>query len=180
LGFSSVDAAFFSKGYFTSGVGTVGGVKLSLVLALLVGLFWVYGVVERRGFRELFSREVKFGDVFFGALLLVFGTLAALRSGNAAFSLPYEMEVREALEKLFWVRPRFKELLFYPVFYVGTTGYLPHAAFFGVFALWSTYDSFLHFHTPILITLYRSLLGFFLPTLLTLIFLRLYRWFVRR
>ena len=138
----------------------------------------------------LWNHRVRVGDVVVvtvavGALALVFlrrGSFPVIGISSA------ELAVREWLSGLF-VRPRFKELLGHPLAVLGLTGggwpaWIRGALLTGgVVAQASILNSFSHYHTPLLISLERTLLALALGLALGLALVPLVRsavWLVRR
>lgn len=102
---------------------------------------------------------------------------------------PLEMSIRDFLEKIFFIRPRFKEIIFYPfLFYfvlVNSSNYIKNSInenvinlfkkeffliFLGYFPVISFLNSSYHFHTPFYITIYRSAIPFAFYIILIYIF----------
>ncbi|MGE0033052.1 MAG: DUF5693 family protein, partial [Pseudothermotoga sp.] len=83
------------------------------------------------------------------------------RSGNTAFVAYFERQFRDVLEGLFWVRPRFKEIVGYPAFALWLSfSNLKWSFVFELFtsvALVSTFNTFCHIKTPLMVSLYRSM-----------------------
>ena len=88
-----------------------------------------------------------------------------LRSDNTGSATDVELAFRQQLENLLYVRPRIKEFLFgFPALIVGIVlvtrtrhaWWLSVAAAVGVA---SAVDTFTHFHSPLLISILRTLLG---------------------
>ena len=83
------------------------------------------------------------------------------RSGNTAFVAYFERQFRDVLEGLLWVRPRFKEIVGYPAFALWLS--FPNFKWSFVFellasvALVSTFNTFCHIKTPLMVSLYRSI-----------------------
>ncbi|MGA0241510.1 MAG: DUF5693 family protein [Candidatus Marinamargulisbacteria bacterium] len=149
------------------------GVKLALLLPIFfVGSYYFCGplrinsilYVIRRVFRSpmtLYGLMTLFA-LFFILLLYIF------RSGNYLQLLTIEGLIRSFLEDVFVVRPRFKAFLIgYPALilafwfspYFSRRGILWLLNALGVIGLTSFINSFCHFHTPVLISLYRGLIG---------------------
>ena len=83
------------------------------------------------------------------------------------------------LENVFFVRPRFKEILIgYPALLLGywfSDKKINRNVFWifnglGIIALTSVVNSFCHFHTPVLISFYRSVIGLFCGVLISIVF----------
>ncbi|HEX7002868.1 MAG TPA: DUF5693 family protein [Trueperaceae bacterium] len=136
--------------------------------------------------RELWGHQVRLGDVAvvlvgFVALALVF-----LRRGNFPLIGASEAELafRSWLAELF-VRPRFKELLGHPLAVLGLTNrewpaWIKGALLTGgVVAQASILNSFSHYHTPVLISLQRTLIALGLGLLIGLVLLPFARLAVR-
>lgn len=163
------------------------GIKAALALppgVVAVGLLW--------GGRYR-VRDFRLGDgVAWGAVLLAVG-LALLRSGNFpsiaeglplpvpgagtgvwAWAWAWERDLRGILEDVLGVRPRFKEFLVgHPLLLVGLLlhprGGRPATAALlalGTIGQVSLVNTFLHLHTPLTLTLLRSLYGVGLGLLL--------------
>ncbi|AJC74113.1 hypothetical protein AJ81_07920 [Pseudothermotoga hypogea DSM 11164 = NBRC 106472] len=83
------------------------------------------------------------------------------RSGNTAFVAYFERQFRDILEGLLWVRPRFKEIVGYPAFALWLS--FPNFKWSFVLellasvALVSTFNTFCHIKTPLMVSLYRSI-----------------------
>ncbi len=121
-----------------------------------------------------------------GAALIV----ALLRSGNVSV-LPVpelERELRDALEQLLVVRPRFKEFLIgHPALLLwislGPIRWRPWAVgllAIGMLGQVSIVNSFLHLHTPLWVSLLRTLHGLWLGLLIGLPLIHVVQSFARR
>ncbi|WP_448522987.1 DUF5693 family protein [Pseudothermotoga sp.] len=95
------------------------------------------------------------------AVMAVSGFYYLSRSGNTAFVAYFERQFRDVLEGLLWVRPRFKEIVGYPAFALWLS--FPNFKWSFVFellasvALVSTFNTFCHIKTPLIVSLYRSI-----------------------
>ena len=113
--------------------------------------------------------------------MIFFITLLILRSGNY-FSMPqfiFEKQFREFLETIFFVRPRTKEFLIgYPFLILAfllvdkkiSRLWIWFFNMIGTVALISIINSFCHVHTPIDISIYRTLLGTILGFIVTAVY----------
>jgi hypothetical protein len=182
LGGALLITAFLADPIYLFGIKKFFGVKISLLLPIiLIGLYF-YLTPERMKsafyvFRRLFLAPVKTGSMIAAVLLVVFVFLYILRSGNyIGFQLPWVEEwMRDLLETLLFVRPRTKEFLIgYPFLMIGfmlmassisiyvARNWLWFFNGLGAVALISLINSFCHIHTPLLLSLYRSVLGLML------------------
>lgn len=160
------------------------GVAATLVVPPALYLFH-YALRYRRPaawVRSLWDHPIRLGDV---AVVLVAGAalaLVILRRGNFPLigASQVELSLRSWLSELF-VRPRFKELLGHPLAVLGLgerrwpawlrAGLLTG----GVVAQASILNSFSHYHTPLLISLQRTLIALALGLVIGLLLLPLAR-----
>ena len=118
--------------------------------------------------------------------LVIFLMVLIIRSGNF-FVFPrflIEEQFRQSLESIFYVRPRTKEFLIgYPfllIAFMYVDGKISRLWiwFFnivGSIALISVINSFCHLHTPLQVSLYRSVLGLLLGIGFTCFYLFAYK-----
>jgi len=97
-----------------------------------------------------------------------------MRSGNYGYVLDFEEKIRLTLENVFIIRPRIKELLFLPMFFIAgdidnefISGIL---TFFGTFGFISIFNSFCHIKAPIYIVFYREITTVLVALVIYLIF----------
>jgi len=145
---------------------------------------------------EFLSRKVEFRHLLVFSILALGAIVLLLRSGNypGRFLWEIENEVREILEKLFIVRPRIKEFFIgHPLMVLGITLYLaersgrekefrirdeswPWFIVLGLVGQISIVNSFCHAHTPLAVSLVRTIngiwLGIIIGILLSTIFIR--------
>lgn len=154
------------------------GVKLAhvlppliiLVAAALAPLPWQYsfGVVSKR-LQALGRKPVPVKYLMVAALLGGGALIYVLRTGNNA-GLPvigFEHQAREWLENILVVRPRTKEILFgHPLLVValdqarrGRAGLARWLCAGAVIGQLSMVNTFSHIHTPLLISMWRTLAG---------------------
>ena len=132
------------------------GVKFSLVL--LPGVVLLKGVLENR---EIFKNKRFLYILGIGTAIV--GTYYVMRSGNFAPVSLYERKFRDILEKIFWIRPRFKDLIGYPMLFLSqrfNKSWNFVLETLGTVGLVSTFNTFCHVKSPIFVSLYRSFLGF--------------------
>jgi hypothetical protein len=168
-------AALLSDIRFLVGISQFYGVKISFVVPLvIIGVFFFLRPHRVSAFlyvfKRLFLAPVRTAFLVACVFCALFMFVYIARSGNAvSFQVPiYETWFREALETLLFVRPRTKEFLIgYPflmlgVLYMFRPFFQNWVWFFnvlGAVALVSVVNSFCHVHTPLLVSIYRSVLG---------------------
>ncbi len=144
-----------------NGVIDFRGVKISLILLPLL--------VILRGLAE--KEKMERGDLWVLGLILAGGAYYVFRSGNYGAALPLETKLRDFLDAVFWIRPRFKELLGYVFLFLafkGDSRWRYVYEFLGSVALVTTFNTFCHVKAPIFTSIYRSFLAFFLASLVYL------------
>ncbi|WP_407540558.1 DUF5693 family protein [Deinococcus radiomollis] len=142
------------------------GVGLTLLFPLLlVALSFLPRQDIRKTAYQIYSTPLKLGDIL--VMLLVAGVVALvyLRRGNAtgAGVSDAEAKVREALQDSI-IRPRFKEVAGHPLLLLGLARILPGYVTLllllgGVVGQASMLNTFSHFHTPLVISFERVLIG---------------------
>jgi hypothetical protein len=178
LGYALMGAVFLSalgsSPAAVLGLAPFKGVSLTLLVPpLLVALSFL-----EKDFKEalarLYAHPLRLGEVALGGLALALLAFALLRRGNDAPLVPeLELKLRSFLQDLM-VRPRFKEVFGHALFPLALLlpwpRYLQNALLFlaglGVASILNTFS---HFHTPLLISLFRVLNGALLGLLLGLI-----------
>ena len=177
-----------------------------LVIAMLYGPEFLVKVEEFRGVKVLaalpvivvgfvlfasFLKRLLFEPVRYWhlAVMVLFAAVFAFyvwRTGNAAMTLPYELEFRQWLESVLYVRPRTSEFLIgFPLFVLGL--YLtmekkkaaPIFITLGMLGFASMVGTFTHLHTALLLSLLRTFYGLVFGFIIGLIFIALYRLFER-
>lgn len=168
--------ALFSETAFLNALLLFRGVKLSFFLPLfltLVVLLKPYVI----GRKEISIKQILLpGNLLKGLLVLLVVFVYLMRSGNEAQGVSsWELQLRLALKEVLGVRPRFKEFLTgYPaLLLLPLTLHWPWVAL--VLTLLATagqvslFNTFVHAHTPILISLQRVGLGLALGLVLGLL-----------
>ncbi|KAF0134204.1 MAG: hypothetical protein FD145_847 [Candidatus Saganbacteria bacterium] len=143
------------------------GIKIALVLPVLVIVLYFIPRSKEK-IMGLLNQKVPVYSIFLGVLLLAgFGILLA-RSGNFTLPVPqFEKIFRSFLEVVLGIRPRTKEFLIgYPFLIMagimllkGKKDWLWLFLAVGVIGPISLINSFTHIHTPILISIIRSING---------------------
>jgi len=176
---------------------------LPLVMGLLLVSGWSEQSLERGGpnrfylskIREFLSRKVELSDLLIFSILAVAGIVLLLRSGNYSGPFLWEIEhrLREVLEKILIVRPRIKEFLIgHPLMILGTYLYL-RSKFrkgeelrlktenwrlfitLGLIGQVSIINSFCHAHTPLVISLARTVNGIWLGIIIGVLLVSIVR-----
>jgi len=153
------------------------GVGATLVVppALLVAIVLLRQRSAASWVRSLWSHAPRLGEVVLALAVLGVLGLVVIRRGNFPLigASEIELALRSALNEWF-VRPRFKELLGHPLALLGllqvrwpwwARGGLLVA---GVVAQASVLNSFSHYHTPLIVSLQRSLIALALGALVGL------------
>ncbi len=157
---------------FMLGVETFPGVKLALILPVfIVALYFILkqgeGTLSDR-IRALMNMEVKLAAVAGGLAALGALGIFVARSGNFILPVPgFEKYFRNFLEMVLFIRPRTKEFLVgYPFLFMaaamwmgGDRRWLWVFTAIGVIAPISIINSFSHAHTPVMVSLARTLNG---------------------
>jgi hypothetical protein len=182
---------FLSDIKFVFGIERFFGVKLSFILPLIfIGLYFFLRP-HRISSMFYILRRLYFSPVRTVALVSILLCLASililvLRSGNYIVfpSLFFEEKFRSFLEAVLFVRPRTKEFvigypfLLFAFMMVDRTLSRQWLWFFnvlGAVALISVVNSFCHVHTPLNISLYRTILGMVLGFGLGFVYLSIFK-----
>jgi len=176
-------SGLLSDPYYMLKIRQFMGVKLSYLLPpLLIAFYYLFypGKIKavRFVFRRFLDTPITLRQVIIAALLVLFFGLFLIRSGNFAIPMiDLEINMRKILMKIFIVRPRTKEFLIgYPLiimmlYYMG--GLLAYrfkwiVAAAGSIALVSLLNTFLHIHSPFLISVWRSVNGLILGAVISI------------
>ncbi len=179
--------ALASERSFILGLEVFRGVKVALLLPLMVLAYYLYRERFAGKWKKMLPSLPVFISMGFLAVALFF---YINRSGNfPLIPVPqWEIALREFLERVLVIRPRFKEFMWgHPFLLAGI--YLfrlkkwPWIASFsillGCMGLITIINSFTHFHTPLWVSLWRSVLGMILGGTLGLILVFLVQWIDR-
>ena len=176
---------------FLTGIERFLGIKVSFIIPiLLIGLFFYLrpNRIQSTFFvlKRLYYAPVRTAGLMSIFALVIFLMVLIIRSGNF-FVFPrflLEEQFRQSLESIFYVRPRTKEFLIgYPfllIAFMYVDGKISRLWiwFFnivGSIALISVINSFCHLHTPLQVSLYRSVLGLLLGIGFTCFYLFAYK-----
>lgn len=136
-------------------------VKLTMLAPVALAVFLLYPP-ER--IREFWKTPIEMKHVLIGAAALAAVFVLIERSGNSAAEwLRVDTGVRQWLEDVFLARPRTKEFLIgQPFLFLGLFYRKPALILIGMIGQVSVINSFLHAHTPVALTLTRTLHGLWL------------------
>lgn len=152
-------------------------VKAIYVLPIVIVAYYVL----RPYLVTILKSEVRYWHVAVGFVMLALLLYYVMRSGNEASVTGLEMQFRQWLEDVFYVRPRTKEwLIGLPLFVLGLylqmkgkKGmflYIP-----GVIGFLSIVNTFTHFHIPLYLSVLRTVCSLGLGLALGFVFIGLYR-----
>lgn len=177
---------------FMMGINKFSGVKIALLLPVLLVASCLF-IRDENGKLSINESVKKIRDIMdikitvINVFLVLSGFfiigLLLLRSGNFGMPVMFiEKIFRGSLENLMIIRPRTKEFIIgYPALLLGTIYYLkggkkwlPVWAALGILALVSMTNTFCHVHSPLTVTILRSVYGLFIGLLLGLLFYGLY------
>ena len=162
------------------------GVGLTLLAPLgLVALSFLPRQDIRQTVLDVYRAPIKLGDIIVMGLGLAAFALVFLRRGNATGVgvSDAEARVRQSLQDSI-IRPRFKEIAGHPLLLLGLSGILPGyfallSLLGGVVGQASILNTFTHFHTPLLISFQRAIIGLGSGLLLGVLLLALVRLLMR-
>lgn len=152
------------------------GVKLTLLLPLI--LIFAHDMKRRvhpEGFVEVMRRSPLWTELALLGVVMLGALVMALRSGNVSNVPGWEVAFRDFVENMLVVRPRTKEFLIgYPalVLYWFTVrkGLIPYyrevLRLAAALAFCSAVNTFCHFHTPLYLSVMRTLNGWWLGLLI--------------
>ena len=166
------------------------GVKIAFLMPLLIiSLYYLFqpGTKDlKKEIPNLLERVIKVKHIILAGGLALIAVIYIGRTGNFPL-LPvpnWEMLVRSMLEKILYVRPRFKEFLighplfilslwlavikrkklyFYPLLMLASVGVI------------TTVNTFSHLHTPVLISLLRTFHAYWLSFVVALVLILSYK-----
>lgn len=159
---------------YQNGIELFRGVKLSLFIlpVIIFGL----GLLRKR------SKDFTLFDIFMVVIFVIGIIYYILRSGNFSLVLNFERDLRDILDSLLLVRPRFKELIGYPFLLVAIVqGFRNYGKFgalipaVGSIAFVSVINTFCHATPPLWTQLLRSVYGIIFGTVIALVSLLIIR-----
>ena len=164
------------------------GVKVAFALPLLlITIYYLQLCYKSKGkislyqvVKEFLEVKVKIKHILLGVILLIGGVFYLGRTGNFPW-LPvpaWELTLRDILERVFLIRPRFKEFLFGHPFLLLILAYRQRLTtsllyyplvLLAAIGQITVLNSFSHIHTPLTVTLSRVGVGYLLGFILGLI-----------
>jgi len=148
-------------------------VKLALIVPVfLLSIFLILQFSNKRKVYNFFTSPINIAFFFTSIATILILAIFLIRSGNIsrAYIPDFEDTIRNFLDKVLIVRPRFKEFLWgFPLFFVAFnfTGFLRFfLLILSSIGQISLFNTFCHFHTPFIISFVRSINGIFLGILL--------------
>jgi hypothetical protein len=156
-GASVVSAVLYDAGFMQK-LQPVPGIKLLLLLPLIMMPAMLY---RRREIVGFLARTITVYHLVAGMLISAMVAVMLLRAGNTGLPVPpAESWMREVLEHLMAVRPRTKEFLIgHPLLIAGFAWRKRWLIWLGAIGQVSIINTFLHAHTPLSISLLRTLYG---------------------
>lgn len=154
------------------------GVKILYVLPPIIIGIWIILSLNYTVFKNIKSvkdiqfmiedklRSIKVYHIILGLFVIACIYIYINRSGNSGNAGELELQIREFLERILYVRPRTKEFLIgYPSllisYYLCNKNYknAEYILVIGAIGTMSTVNTFTHLHTPFLYSLLRSTYG---------------------
>ncbi len=161
---------FNSLTYIDSSV--IIGIKLFFLIPFLEFLIIIFKPYKNK----IFSINITVKYFILINVLYILLLLIMIRSGNYnLFYTSLESKLRNSLLHIFLIRPRFKEMFFYAflflLFYESNFIKKNWIYFFllSLPGIATTFNSFLHIHTPVMISLIRSIYGIIISFLFSLL-----------
>ncbi len=147
-------------------IETFKGVSLTLsVPPVLVALFLLVKIGKDISIKKILTHKIRVMDILILAFLAAFFMFYESRSGNGGTLLPFETLLRGWLEDTLPWRPRTKEIFFaFPLFMVmigmwKMTKWSRLALPFVTVGFASVFNTFTHFHTPMVASAGRSIIS---------------------
>lgn len=135
------------------------GVKLMHILPVLLVIFSLI-----RPLKTWFNKKIPVRHLVLAGLVGLLGIFYVLRTGNFGLPVPsWEVKMREGLEQILRTRPRTKEFLVgHPAFFLALHSKYPERSWWlpiAVVGQVSLVNTFTHIHSPLSISLLRTLYG---------------------
>ena len=158
---------FIFNNYSFYGPSEIIGIKFSFILPFII---WPIQYIKFHGhkFKKILKTDINLLQYILlntAVFLIIF---LILRSGNYYLKVSsVELKLRQFFENIFFIRPRFKEMIFYPfvlLLFFSKNAPIVKNNFFLIYflsliAVSTTINSFLHIHTLSYYSIIRSLIG---------------------
>lgn len=156
-----------SRTSFGLGIDLFLGVKIATVAPIILVLVYLIFTAHRFDFRYykgILDKKISYGSLIVIGLLAVVLYVYVSRTGNTGTATGFERAFRQFLDNVLGVRPRTKEFLIsYPILltmlYYGYKEKYIIGVILAVIGPVSLVNTYAHIHTPILISLIRSVYG---------------------
>jgi hypothetical protein len=157
--------AFLSNYKFIIGIEKLNVVKLSFLLPFVFIIPLLYSSQE---IKEVLNKPVTLKKTFIFLFFVFIFLVVVLRSDYRTLQVSeLELKLRALLESIFIYRPRFKEfLLGYPLLILGLYYRNRLLILLGLLGPVSIINTFVHVHTPIFVSILRTLYGILLGTII--------------
>ncbi|MCE5196573.1 MAG: DUF5693 family protein [Negativicutes bacterium] len=180
--------ALLSENAYLLAARSFRGVKLAYLLPLvLTAAYWLWQQTEHGQQLNRLKERLTWKTLAGGILALAGIGFYILRSGNETGAVSgFELWLRQALDRFFGVRPRFKEFLTgYPALLIlpllsGQPVWSFLALLLAAAGQVSVFNTYMHLHTPFLLSLQRTGWGLFLGSLLGLLALLALTWILAK
>lgn len=151
-------AALLFDGVFMQRIAAVPGIKAAMLLPLMLAPLALF---PRAQLRRLWQQPIAVRHAIIAALVAAMIAIVLVRSGNTSLDWARpDMGMRHWLEDLLSIRPRTKEFLFgQPLLMAGFLLGSPWLVWLGMVGQVSLINTFLHAHTPVVVSLIRTLYG---------------------
>lgn len=149
--------SFISSAEFILKLEELSGVKFVIFISFVFCIFVLFRPDE---LRKIVQTNLKVEHLFYAILGFSGMFLMIVRSGSISLIFPGEIAMREMFEDVLGVRPRWKEILIGQPFLVLGLKYSNKLyLLLSAVAAISIANTFWHAHTPLLISISRTLLG---------------------
>lgn len=198
-----VEAATMFDYRFWLKISEFSGVKVSQLLPVLIITAMVFAQwmdtaelefskryeIARENFRSLLETPVRWGQILGLLVLLLVAAYWLMRTGNEpGLGVPmWELKLRGAIEDFLGIRPRFKEFLLGHPFLVLAFFFLTGTHLEARIGQWLTVpaviglasimNTFSHAHTPITLSIFRTLHGIWIGVLIGFFLVFALKWF---
>jgi len=163
---------------FMLGIDLFRGVKIVSIVPILILIYMLY----KENLKKFLKKPLLYGEAIFIVFLLSAVGFYILRTGNYGSTISLEDNFRLFLERILFIRPRFKEFLIGHPFMLLAI-YLKYKEnnflwkpFFivGIIGQISIINTFCHIHTPFFVSVMRSFNGIFVGLILGIILIYFY------